>query len=81
MTMYRGEGANHGLLDAALLVDQLKDIHAKRKMQQDALDTYEDEVFRRAPEAVLKSRRACLDAHRWELIQDDSPFIGARVPP
>lgn len=24
MTMYRGEGANHGILDAALLVEQLK---------------------------------------------------------
>lgn len=81
MTMYRGEGANHGVLDAALLVDQLKLIHAGKVTQRDGINTYEAEMQPRAVEAVLKSRKACLDAHEWAKITDDSPFIGARVPP
>lgn len=81
MTMYRGEGANHGVLDAALLVDQLKLANDGKVTPRDAINTYEAEMKPRAIEAVLKSRRACLDAHEWERITDDSPFIGARVPP
>lgn len=81
MTMYRGEGANHGVLDAALLVDQLKLLRRGIVTQKDAINTYEAEMRPRAVDAVLKSRRACLDAHEWQKITDDSPFIGARIPP
>lgn len=35
MTMYRGEGADHGILEAALLMEQLKKIQAGEISQVD----------------------------------------------
>ncbi|KAI1411630.1 hypothetical protein F5Y13DRAFT_191245 [Hypoxylon sp. FL1857] len=81
MTMYRGEGANHGILDAALLVDQLKKIHRGELDQKTAIDLYEDEMIPRTLDAVLKSRQAALVAHDWDAITEDSPIVGARLPP
>ncbi|KAL7904139.1 hypothetical protein GGI35DRAFT_472604 [Trichoderma velutinum] len=81
MTMYRGEGANHGLLDAALMVDQLIELHAGRITQSEALRAYEEELFGRAPQAVLRSRQAALDAHSWTSISADSPLVGPRIVP
>ncbi|KAI1463491.1 FAD/NAD(P)-binding domain-containing protein [Daldinia caldariorum] len=81
MTMYRGEGANHGILDAALLVDQLKKIHRCEIDQEVAIDTYEAEMLPRTLDAVLKSREAALVAHNWEALTKDSPVVAARLPP
>jgi gentisate 1,2-dioxygenase len=81
MTMYRGEGANHGILDAALLVDSIKKIASGKASQAEAVDLYEREMCMRTKDAVLKSRRAALDAHVWEKVNDASPCIGARIPP
>ncbi|PQE07869.1 hypothetical protein CJF32_00002996 [Rutstroemia sp. NJR-2017a WRK4] len=81
MTMYRGEGANHGILDAALLVDQLKKVKAGEISQKEAIEAYEAEMKPRAQEAVLKSRQAALDAHNWEALTEASPTIGGRIPP
>ncbi|KAB5518017.1 hypothetical protein GE09DRAFT_1012191 [Coniochaeta sp. 2T2.1] len=81
MTMYRGEGANHGVLDAALIVDQLIEVQAGRKTKVEALRDYEEDLFSRAPAAVLRSRQAALDAHSWVSITPDSPLVGPRVVP
>lgn len=81
MTMYRGEGANHGILDAALVVDQLVELHAGRVTQPEALRAYEEELFSRAPQAVLRSRQAALDAHSWPSISAGSPLVGPRIVP
>lgn len=81
MTMYRGEGANHGILDAALIVDQLILVHSGKRTQNEALQAYEEELFVRAPEAVLRSRQAALDAHSWASIIEGSPLVGPRVVP
>lgn len=81
MTMHRGEGANHGILDAALLVDQLKRIHDGSASLKTAIGSYEAELWPRAHEAVLKSRQAALDAHDWDALTVHSPSIGARIPP
>jgi len=81
MTMYRGEGANHGILDAALLVDQLKKIHSGEINQTDGLKTYEAEMQERGHAAVLKSRQAAYDGHDWDAINDTSSLIGKRLPP
>lgn len=81
MTMYRGEGANHGILDAALLVDQLKEIHRGESDRKAAIDLYEAEMRPRAFAAVMKSREAALVAHDWDAITQDSPIVGARLPP
>ncbi|EXJ93752.1 hypothetical protein A1O1_02145 [Capronia coronata CBS 617.96] len=81
MTMYRGEGANHGILDAALLVDQLKAVHQGKVSLKEAITKYEEEMIPRTRRAVLKSRRAALDAHEWDKVNDDSPCVGARETP
>ena len=81
MTMFRGEGANHGILDAALLVDQLKRIHSGEISLEDGLKVYEAEMQERGHAAVLKSRQAAFDGHDWNAITDTSPLIGARYPP
>ncbi|KAH6649186.1 hypothetical protein BKA67DRAFT_521779 [Truncatella angustata] len=81
MTMYRGEGANHGILDAALLVDELKKIHSGGVDQKRAIDAYEAEMRPRTHAAVLKSRDAALVAHEWDQLTIDSPVVGARTAP
>lgn len=80
-TRYRGEGANHGILDAALLVDQLKKVKAGEITQKEAIDAYEAEMRPRTHEAVLKSRQAALDAHDWDVLTENSPIIGGRIAP
>ncbi|KAF8855207.1 FAD/NAD(P)-binding domain-containing protein [Acephala macrosclerotiorum] len=81
MTMYRGEGANHGILDAALLVDQLKKVQEGSASLKAAIDNYEAEMRPRTHAAVLKSRQAALDAHDWNTLTEDSPVVGARSAP
>jgi 2-polyprenyl-6-methoxyphenol hydroxylase-like FAD-dependent oxidoreductase len=81
MTMYRGEGANHGILDAALLIDQLKKVHAGEISQVEGIKVYETERQGRGHAAVLRSRQAAFDGHDWEAIQDSSPLVGVRFPP
>ncbi|TAQ89502.1 hypothetical protein B7494_g2158 [Chlorociboria aeruginascens] len=81
MTMFRGEGANHGLLDAALLVDQLKRMYAGEVSPVEGLGIYEAEMQERNLTAVLKSRQAAIDAHDWSAINDQSPLVAGRVPP
>jgi 2-polyprenyl-6-methoxyphenol hydroxylase-like FAD-dependent oxidoreductase len=78
---YRGEGANHGILDAALLVDELKKFQTGSVDLKTAIDSYEAEMRPRTHAAVLKSRQAALDAHDWDALTEDSPSIGARIPP
>lgn len=81
MTMFRGEGANQGILDAALLVDQLKKAHAGKITQAEALKAYEAEMRERTQAAVMKSRHAAVDGHEWDAIDDNHPLIGDRYPP
>lgn len=81
MTMYRGEGANHGILDAALLIDQLKKVYAGKISQVEGLQIYEAEMQERTHAAVLRSRQAAFDGHDWNAITDASPLIGVRFPP
>lgn len=81
----RGEGANHAVLDVADLVDtvvrpHLVGRHSRPADLRAALDRYEAAVVRRARPAVLASRRACLDAHEWARITDESPLLSRRTP-
>lgn len=69
------------MLDAALIVDELKKLRKGQRLRQDALDACEVELFGRVPENVLKSRCACLDAHSWKTITDDTLLTRARVRP
>ncbi|KAJ5724889.1 FAD binding domain-containing protein [Penicillium malachiteum] len=75
MTMYRGEAANHGLLDAQKLMKQLRAWHLGEKTRSEALADYEAEMIVKGHEAVLLSRKACLDAHEIQNLSYDSPLI------
>ena len=86
----RGEGANHGITDVALLLEKIISPLQNSSVPtflggsspqtlHDAIDAYEEEMIQRAGPAVLTSRRACLDAHEYEKITDQSPLISRRV--
>jgi 2-polyprenyl-6-methoxyphenol hydroxylase-like FAD-dependent oxidoreductase len=81
MTMFRGEAANHGLLDAALLVDQLVRVKNGEIDQREAIAEYEKEMKPRCRAAVLKSRQAAIDGHNTDAITAEGPLIGGRFPP
>ena len=79
----RGEGANHVILDAQDFVKELiptlqggYDFASLRP----ALDKYEKSVVTRTRSAVLASRQACLHAHNWSKISNESPLLTRRMP-
>ncbi|GIZ45161.1 hypothetical protein CKM354_000834200 [Cercospora kikuchii] len=87
MVMYRGEGANHAIVDVSVLLEVLKPLYGDLDlddMETDqtfraAVGRYEDEVVSRTETAVLASRQACLDAHDFSRLDDSSPLIRRRV--
>ncbi|KAB8245299.1 hypothetical protein BDV35DRAFT_405908 [Aspergillus flavus] len=78
MTMYRGEAANHGLLDAFHLADAIAQIYSGQTGQKAALDMYETEMRMRTKRAVRLSRQACRDAHSWEQLNEHSAILTKR---
>ncbi|KAL5365192.1 hypothetical protein BJX96DRAFT_179618, partial [Aspergillus floccosus] len=79
MTMYRGEAANHGLLDAYWLVHAIEQIYSGKADAKTALDTYEKEMRQRTKRAVRLSRQACHDAHAWEQLNETSAILTKRA--
>lgn len=79
MTMYRGEGVNHGVTDASLLSEQIHHLSLGDGTQENLINEYEEEVLRRAHDAVLLSRHACLDAHDLHALKSDSPLVSKRA--
>lgn len=89
MTMYRGEAANHGILDVEVLLKHIcpaiirggADGHSQSHDQGlgGVIAAYEEEMIKRTAPAVLTSRRACLDAHDYKRIGEESPLVNKRV--
>ena len=83
MVMYRGEGANHAIVDVAKLLEQLQPLFGKDDLSDEevkaAVERYEVEMVERAELAVLASRQACLDAHDWSRLNDKSPLVRRRL--
>jgi 2-polyprenyl-6-methoxyphenol hydroxylase-like FAD-dependent oxidoreductase len=84
MTMFRGEAANHGIMDAKVLLGHLLPAVQSAAAGQTvgvpkALRSYREEMTRRTRPAVLNSRQACLDAHEFGRINDESPLIKRRI--
>lgn len=83
MTMFRGEAANHGIMDVTVLLENvlslLKDNSGDVDAWRGAVYHYGSELQGRTAPAVLNSRQACLDAHDYENINDQSPLIAKRV--
>ncbi|KAL0932840.1 FAD binding domain-containing protein [Colletotrichum truncatum] len=79
MAMYRGEGANHAILDVLdFAVNVVEKLNTTFPDLRAGLDAYEDAVIGRARPGVLASRRACLDAHDWPKISPTSPLLSKR---
>ncbi|GKT94858.1 FAD binding domain-containing protein [Colletotrichum tofieldiae] len=79
MAMYRGEGANHAILDVLDFGENVAPkLHASFTELRAAMDVYEDKVVARARPGVLASRRACMDAHDWPKISPTSPLLSKR---
>ncbi|KAJ6130946.1 hypothetical protein N7523_001406 [Penicillium sp. IBT 18751x] len=79
MTMYRGEAANHGLLDAYHLTEALVRIYSGTASQGSAIDEYEIEMRDRTSRAVRLSRQACYDAHDWTKLDETSAILTKRA--
>lgn len=79
MTMYRGEAANHGILDAYHLVQSLETVQDGRKPQKQAMEEFETELRQRTNAAVLLSRQACLDAHDFNGLNQHSAVLKRRA--
>lgn len=96
MSMYRGEGANHAIVDVLdfathvvpkLAPCSLQHAHQGASQAQDpaqalrqALDRYEDAVVSRSRPGVLASRRACLDAHAYSRLFGEGAAAGGISP-
>ncbi|RFU32245.1 hypothetical protein B7463_g4091, partial [Scytalidium lignicola] len=88
MTMYRGEGANHAIMDvyefSKAVVPTLRNVLSESVSADDlirlafAAKAYEDAMFKRCWIAVLASRQATIDAHQWERITNHSPLVAKR---
>ncbi|EJP64884.1 monooxygenase-like protein [Beauveria bassiana ARSEF 2860] len=79
MTMYRGEAANHGLLDARNLCNALVKVSSGEASLKEALDSYEAEMVERTNPAALLSREACLDAHDFHCLNENSAVLRRRA--
>ncbi|KAL4914346.1 hypothetical protein BDW62DRAFT_213561 [Aspergillus aurantiobrunneus] len=77
MTMYRGEAANHGILDVFHLVAAIEKIYSGTDAKG-VIDEYEAEMRERGQRAVLLSRRACLEAHEWDSLNENSAILTKR---
>ncbi|ETN44525.1 uncharacterized protein HMPREF1541_10195 [Cyphellophora europaea CBS 101466] len=87
MTMFRGEAANHGIVDVQVLVREVGSllegqdelVFERERELEEACRRYRREMVKRTRPAVLNSRQACLDAHVYERINDESPLIKRRI--
>ncbi|OQE16613.1 hypothetical protein PENFLA_c027G08386 [Penicillium flavigenum] len=79
MTMYRGEAANHGLLDAYRLMEAIEQIHNGSAIASEAIDRCEREMRDRTSHAVRLSRQACRDAHDWRRLDETSAILTKRA--
>ncbi|KAL7924888.1 hypothetical protein ACQKWADRAFT_286263 [Trichoderma austrokoningii] len=89
MSMYRGEGANHAIVDVGdfathvvpiLAPSSLQGTAAQTQVLRQALDRYEDAVVARSRPGVLASRRACLDAHVYSRLFGEEAAAGGVSP-
>lgn len=84
MTMFRGEAANHGIMDVKMLLEEVLPVLQGRGASGEhslaqAIRRYREEMTKRTRPAVLNSRQACLDAHVYSRINDESPLIKRRI--
>ncbi|PVI05802.1 FAD/NAD(P)-binding domain-containing protein [Periconia macrospinosa] len=86
MAMYRGEGANHAIVDVKefsehVLPSLRQDLPSSENLRG-LFHRYNAAVVERARPGVLASRRACIDAHDWVRVgspEVPSPLLTPRI--
>jgi hypothetical protein len=86
MSIVRGEGGNSAVTDAydfanrvgSLIDPASPDQGAAWEKIKPALEAYDQDVFKRGQPCVVNARRACLDAHDFSLVTEDSPLVSRR---
>lgn len=79
MCMYRGEAANHGILDAQYLTKAITDAFSGKMSLKAAIDNYETEMRERTSVAVQLSRQAAIDAHDYNGLNENSAVLKRRA--
>ncbi|KAL4931370.1 FAD-dependent oxidoreductase [Aspergillus undulatus] len=77
MTICRGEAANRGILDVVHLVSAIEKINAGQDSKS-AIGKYGAEMKKRGQTAARLSRRACIEAHEWEKLNEGSAILARR---
>ncbi|KAI7882917.1 FAD/NAD(P)-binding domain-containing protein [Lichtheimia hyalospora FSU 10163] len=64
MTMFRGEGANHAIMDSLVLGEQLIKLYKDEVTLKGAVDAYYKEMIPRGSKAVAESHQAAFTMHK-----------------
>lgn len=77
----RGEAANHGIADVQVFLDRLlpETKVSPPASLKEKVDSYEMEMIERTRPAVLRSRHACMHAHDYRSVSNQSPLIAMRA--
>ncbi len=62
-----------------MLHDTILSIYEGKSSQAAALDEFDRQVGVRTRDGVLLSRQACLDAHDFHALRNDSPLVSKRA--
>ncbi len=86
MVMFRGEGANHAIVDVSMALDHIVPLikssggnRSDDALWKKAVEDYEREMIERSELAVMASRQACIDAHDYKRLDDKSPLVRRRL--
>ena len=83
MVMYRGEGANHAIVDVSKVLEHIQPlvegVVSDDEQFKIAVEQYELEMIERTEVAVMASRQACLDAHDYKRLDEKSPLVRRRL--
>lgn len=82
----RGEGGNSAVTDAYDFARRIGPLIEQKNQHQEvpwekfnrALHEYDQDVLRRGQACVTNARRACLDAHDFALVTEESPLVSRR---
>lgn len=74
----RGEAANFGVADAADLSEAIISTVKRDVSRAQAITEYERELRNRSKRGVMMSRQACMDAHDFHALRDDSPLLSMK---
>ncbi|KAL1972577.1 hypothetical protein VTN31DRAFT_6991 [Thermomyces dupontii] len=83
MTMFRGEGGNNAVVDAHDFAKRVGHLLKQKDVPFDdiaaGLRQYDEDILVRGRASVINSRQACLDAHDYANLTEQSPLVARRV--